>query len=155
MPLPLAACAALALVLSPLAFGARPWARGAVAPAAASTESGAAAAPPVRVVEVPVVQERVVTQVVYVEKKERGRGRVVPSQAAGGESLAAGQPPARSVGAGHAEARHVEARADAPETEAPPADASAGYFTRVNMEDFQPANEVKVRILKRGSVDEK
>ena len=152
VPVPLAACAALALVLSPLAFGARPWARGAAAPAASEAAS---AAPSVRVVEVPVVQERVVTQVVYVEKKERGRGRVVPPQAAGGESLAANQPPARSVEAGHAGAGHVEARAEATEPEAPPADASAGYFTRVNMEDFQPANEVKVRILKRGSVDEK
>ncbi|HEX8352963.1 MAG TPA: hypothetical protein VF611_08695, partial [Pyrinomonadaceae bacterium] len=75
VPLPVAACAALALLLSPLAFGARPWVR------AAPQAAGAEAAPVVRVVEVPVVRERVVTRTVYVEKKERGESRGVTSQA--------------------------------------------------------------------------
>ena len=34
-------------------------------------------------------------------------------------------------------------------------DAHAGYFTRVDMNDFQPAGEVKLRIVSRGGVDEK
>src|SRR5688500_6966482 len=55
VPLPVAACAALALVLTPLAFGARAW----IKPTTPSAD--AASTPVVRVVEVPVIQERVVT----------------------------------------------------------------------------------------------
>jgi hypothetical protein len=135
VPLPIAACAALALVLTPLAFGARAWTK------STPPSSGAGAAPVVRVVEVPVVRERVVTRTVYVEKKERGGARGVSSRVPERESLAAVPP----------EARRVDARAQA----APPAGASAGAFTRVNMEDFQPAEEVKFRIVGRGSVNEK
>jgi hypothetical protein len=139
VPLPVAACAALALVLTPLAFGARAWTK------STPPSAGAEVAPTVRVVEVPVIQERVVTRTVYVEKKERGGARDVLSQTAERESLAA-EPAA---------ARRVEARTQAMPTAGADADASAGAFTRVNMENFQPADEVKFRILKRGSVDEK
>jgi hypothetical protein len=138
VPLPVAACAALALLLTPLAFGARPWTK------STPTPEGATAAPVVRVVEVPVIQERVVTRTVYVEKKERGGARGVSSQADARESLAA-EPTA---------ARRVDARAQSAASPSG-ADASAGAFTRVNMEDYQPANEVKFRILERGNVDKK
>jgi hypothetical protein len=138
VPLPVAACAALALLLTPLAFGARPWTKSTPPPA------DAAHAPSVRVVEVPVVQERVVTRVVYVNKNERGRGRGVSTQAAERESLAA-EPTA---------SRRVEATTQAA-APAAPADASAGAFTRVDMQDFKPAEEVKFRIVSRGGVDEK
>jgi hypothetical protein len=138
VPFPVAACAALALLLSPLALGARPWTK------STPTADGAEAAPVVRVVEVPVVQERVVTRTVYVEKKERGAARGVSSRDAGREALAA-EPAAVRVAA----TRQTE-----------PADsrgggASSGYFTGVDMNDFQPADEVKIRMLKRGSLDEK
>jgi hypothetical protein len=139
IPVPVAACAALALLLSPLAFGARPWTKS-TPPSDATTP-----APVVRVVEVPVVQERVVTRIVYVEKKERGGVRGVSSQADGRESLAA-----ETTAAGRNETRKPEDGRPAPST-----DASAGAFTRVNMKDFQPADEVKFRILERGSVNEK
>lgn len=142
VPLPVAACAVLALVLSPLAFGARPW-RKSAPPSVSASES--APAERVRVVEVPVIQERVVTRTVYVEKKERGRGRGVSSQ-----SDASARPETPEA----ASAQPPEARAPDEQTPAP-ADASAGYFSRVNMEDFQPADEVKIRVVKRGSVDEK
>ncbi len=137
VPLPVAACLALAFLLTPLALGARAWTKS--TPPAAAAE----VAPVVRIVEVPVIQERVVTRTVYVEKKERGGARGVLSQATARESLAAETPAAKLP----------DARAQA----APPAgaDASAGAFTRVNMEDFQPANEVKFRILERGNVDKK
>ena len=138
VPLPVAACAALALLLTPLAFGARPWTK------STPTPEGATAAPVVRIVEVPVIQERVVTRTVYVEKKERGGARGVSSQADARESLAA-EP---------TDARRVDARAQAAASTSG-ADASAGAFTRVNMEDYQPANEVKFRILERGNVDKK
>ena len=138
VPLPVAACAALALLLTPLAFGARPWTK------STPTPEGATAAPVVRIVEVPVIQERVVTRTVYVEKKERGGARGVSSQADARESLAA-EPSAE---------RRVDARAQSASSPSG-ADASAGAFTRVNMEDYQPANEVKFRILERGNVDKK
>jgi hypothetical protein len=139
VPLPVAACALLALLLSPLAFGARPWRRDApAAPAAAP------ATPAVQLVEVPVVHERVVTRTVYVEKKERGRGLGVSSQ-----SEAAASPEVGAATARRAEARVPEERQTAG------ADASAGFFTRVNMEDFQPTNEMKIRVVSRGSANEK
>jgi hypothetical protein len=138
VPLPVAACAVLALLLTPLAFGARSWTK------SMPTPEGATAAPVVRVVEVPVVQERVVTRTVYVEKKERGRERGVSSQADAGDSLAAEPNAARRVDS------HAQAASSPSGT-----DASAGAFTRVDMKDFQPAEEVKFRIVQRGSVDEK
>src|SRR5829696_8194277 len=67
VPLPVAACAALVLLGSLYVHGARSTVG--VEPSAARTEARPAAA---RVVEVPVVQERVVTRTVYVEKKGRG-----------------------------------------------------------------------------------
>ena len=142
VPVPVAACAALALLLTPLAFGARAWTKS--TPRAA----GAEVAPVVRVVEVPVVQERVVTRVVYVNKKERGRERGVSPQAAAPESPAPEPTDAPTA------ARRVEAQTEAA-APATPAEASAGAFTRVDMQDFQPAEEVKFRIVRRGGVDEK
>jgi hypothetical protein len=141
VPLPVAACAALALLLSPLAFGARPWRRAAPPPAAAE----AAPAERVRVVEVPVVRERVVTRTVYVDKKERAASRGVSSQADAGVRTEV--PEAASAKRAETLGRDAQTRA--------PSDASAGYFTRVNMEDFQPAGEVKIRVVSRGGVDEK
>ena len=136
VPLPVAACAALALTASLFALGARTQS---TRPAA-----GAESLPAVRVVEVPVVQERVVTRTVYVEKKERTYPRTAARRQAGREELAdGGAAVSRDAGS-----REPEAPAAAP-------DARGGYFTRVDMEDFQPADEVKFRIVKRGSSDEK
>jgi hypothetical protein len=133
VPLPVAACAALALLAALFALGARGLTSAAPAEAKAAAE--------LKVVEVPVIRERVVTQTVYVGKKERGAPRVAPSQTpardASRESLAQGA--ARKEPAGQPSGR----------------DSNAGYFTRVNMEDFQPAEELKMRIVKRGSTDER
>jgi hypothetical protein len=140
VPLPVAACAALVLLGSLYVLAARATASR-VEPSAARTEATPAA---VRLVEVPVVQERVVTRTVYVGKKERAAPRVVSTRAAGREELAV---------------RDDKNERDA---EAPPSpdpaqnpEAHAGYFTRVDMNDFQPAGEVKLRIVSRGGVDEK
>ena len=133
VPLPVAACAALALFVSLFALGAR--ARTGALPPASKTE-----APPtvLKVVEVPVVQERVVTRTVYVEKKQRGAARAASSQEPPGEALAS-EPEAKE----RAEPRAAE---QAKQT---------GYFTRVDMEDFQPADEMKIKIVRRGKADEK
>jgi hypothetical protein len=131
VPLPIAACAVFALLLSLCALGTR----GLTRPAPFVSKSAEPTA--VRVVEVPVVRERVVTRTVYVEKKERGAARGV-----------SGWTDVREAVAADAAERKQPLR---PPTQAAP----AGYFTRVDMADFQPANEVKIRIVKRGRADEK
>jgi hypothetical protein len=148
VPLPVAACAVVALLLSPLAFGARPWNK--YAPSSVSA-SETAPAERVRVIEVPVIQERVVTRTVYVEKKERGLVRGVSSQS---EATARPETPETASMKTSASAKPSDARARDEQTPASP-DASAGYFSRVNMEDFQPAGEMKIRVVRRESVDEK
>jgi hypothetical protein len=139
VPLPIAACALVALLLSLYALGARATAR--VEPAAAQAEAAPAA---VRIVEVPVVRERVVTQTVYVEKKERGAARVVSTHPDARASLA--QRDERVESAAETAQRPEDAQSPA---------THAGYYTRVDMNDFQPADEMKIRIVKRGGVDEK
>ena len=138
VPLPLAACAVAALV-SLLAFAAHTASRPARPEAAVGTQTANAgvAAPTVKVVEVPVVRERVVTRFVYVEKKGR-RGE------AGG---AGARPDAQRAAAG---GRGPKA-AGAP----PGAGGASSYFTRVDMEDFRPADEMKIRIVRKGKADEK
>ena len=140
VPLPVAACAAVVLLGSLYALGARATASR-VEPSAARVEAQPAA---VRVVEVPVVRERVVTRTVYVEKKGRG-----------GEQVAARRQPEREESARRNDKN--EGGAAAPEGPQPAQnpEAHAGYFTRVDMNDFQPAGEVKLRIVSRGGVDEK
>jgi hypothetical protein len=98
----------------------------------------------VRVVEVPVVQERIVKQIVYVEKKERGAARGVSTRADEREELARRDD-------------KNERGAATPQSQEPAQgqDTHAGYFTRVDMNDFQPAGEVKFRIVSRGRTDEK
>lgn len=139
VPLPVAACAAVLFLLSLYAFGAR--ATHSVAPSAAHREAA------VRIVEVPVVHERVVTQTVYVEKKERGAARIVSTRAGTRETLA------------EANKRNERDRKDVETVQSPApaqsAETHAGYYTRVDMNDFQPADELKFRIVKRGGVDEK
>ena len=133
VPLPLAACALVAL-LSLLAFAAHTATRPARAATAVASQTSNTTnvAPSVKVVEVPVVRERVVTRVVYVERKGRRDARGAGARP--GAALAA-------TGAGGLKA----AGADAP----------ASYFTRVDMEDFQPADEMKIRIVKKGRADER
>ncbi|MDT7806948.1 MAG: hypothetical protein QOJ70_761 [Acidobacteriota bacterium] len=138
VPLPLAACAALALLVSFFALGTRAWTRTAAAPPESSKTE--AAQPVVKVVEVPVVEERVVTRTVYVEKKERTGGRSVLSK-----------PDAAVLST----ASDTSAQTEAEQPRQAKQGTQAGYFTGVNMEDFQPADEVKIRIVKRGSTDEK
>ncbi|MET0625714.1 MAG: hypothetical protein ABW250_22455 [Pyrinomonadaceae bacterium] len=143
VPLPVAACAVVALLLSPLAFGARPWSKNAPSSVSASEN---ATAERVRVVEVPVIQERVVTRTVYVEKKERGRERGVSSQP---DASARPETPETASIKTSAAAKTSDTSARDEQTPSS-ADASAGFFSRVNMEDFQPADEVKIRVVKRG-----
>jgi hypothetical protein len=139
VPLPVAACAAVVLLGSLYVLAARATSR--IEPAAAQTEARPAA---VRVVEVPVVQERVVTRTVYVEKKVRGSLQTASRLQPEREELARRDD-------------KNERDAEAPQRQEPAQgqDTHAGYFTRVDMNDFQPAGEVKLRIVSRGGTDEK
>ena len=145
VPLPVAACAALALLVSAAAFVTRP--RPQPAPAAMASETSVPE-PAVRVVEVPVVRERVVTRTVYVDRRGRAGASERPERPAEREEMARGGMDSRGA-ASHGEEPQKQA------VPAPATEASGGYFTRVDMGDFQPADEVKIRILKRGGGDEK
>jgi hypothetical protein len=134
VPLPIAACAVFAFLLSIFALGTRAWTR------TAPPESKTLEPSVVKVVEVPVVHERVVTHTVYVEKKERGAGRGVSSRAEARDAV--------TVDATDVAVQKQSAHPAATGT-------PAGYFTRVDMGDFQPADDMKIRILKKGRADEK
>jgi hypothetical protein len=141
VPVPVAACAFVALLASLVAVAARTTTQTRVAAAEHSAiveTSGATTspAPVVQVVEVPVVRERVVTRVVYVEKKERARNDGVLEPSA---SSASG-------GANAEKRRAADSRDDA---------SATSFFTRVDMADFRPADEMKIRIVRKGGTDEK
>jgi hypothetical protein len=87
-------------------------------------------APP-QVIEVPVVQEKVVTRIVYIEKNERERNearRPNPTVQRNNPTLTA---------------RRSEEES-----------AQGGLFTHANLTDFQPADEMKIRVIKRSNPDE-
>ena len=142
MPLPVAACLGVALLGSLYVLGTR-----ASAPGRGPAVQSNVQTTPVRVVEVPVIQERVVTRTVYVEKKERGAARVVSTRAGAREELAQKDERVERDKSGAGQEQSPEP-VQSPETH-------AGYFTRVDMNDFQPADEMKIRIVKRGGTDEK
>jgi hypothetical protein len=86
----------------------------------------------VRFVEVPVVRDRLVTRVVYVEKKRTGER----------EARAA-------AAARRSEVNDAAAVADSkPEEE-------TGFFTRANLKGFQPADDMKFRVIKRNNPNDK
>jgi hypothetical protein len=125
VPLPIAGLAVVALIVASIMLALRP---------ARITLESPPVAPPLaatRVVEVPVTQERIVTRTVFVEKKERlirkkeQRGAIA----------------ARGVNAGDDSASRAKEQ--------------TGYFTRVNMTEFQPANEMKIKVIKGNRSDEK
>lgn len=130
VPLPLAACAVVALLASLVGVAARTSSSHAVQ----AEPQASSIAPVVRVVEVPVVQERVVTRVVYVEKNARVESRVVSDKSA-----------TAKLSAMSARASKSTVNAGEP----------ASFITRVDMADFRPADEVKIRVIKKGSMDEK
>jgi hypothetical protein len=127
LPIPVAAALVFGLIISSaLALSRTPVAQPGIAPAVPPVES-------VRVVEVPVVQEKTVTRIVYVERKralERAPRALLPVVARAPET------PASAI----ARSR--------PEEE-------TGFFTRANLKGFQPADEMKIRVLKRNNTNEK
>lgn len=127
VPVPVAAVAVLALLItSVLAL------RSSSKEAAPAPQSQAATvAPQPKVIEVPVYRDRVVTRTVYVEKRAAERvdaRRKSPTLPQSDATLTASNNETAS--------------------------AQGGFFTRANLTDFQPSNEMKIRIVKRNNSDE-
>jgi hypothetical protein len=127
VPVPVAAALVVGLIVSSaLAFRRVPAGQTSLAPSSPSTAS-------VRIVEIPVAQEKIVTRVVYVEKKqsaERVQRQLLPAVAGTNETT-------DSTIAGH-------------KTE-----EETGFFTRANLKGFQPADDMKIRVLKRNNTNDK
>ena len=123
VPAPAAVAIALALLVSSV-LALRPRAT-AAAPSPAPGAQTVTATQPLPTLPVPVVTERIVTRVVYVEKRRRERLDGRPSAPLAG----------RSEGA-LASGRDKES-------------GQGGLFKRANLTDFQPSNELKIRVIKK------
>lgn len=127
VPVPIAAALLIALVVSSaLALMRAPVQQTSPALSSPSTAS-------VRILEVPVAQEKIVTRVVYVERKqtaERSARQLLPAVASTNATT-------DSTVAGH-------------KTE-----EETGFFTRANLKGFQPADDMKIRVLKRNTTNDK
>ena len=133
VPAPIAGLAAVALLFVSAALLMRPPIISLGAPHAALPPAEVT-----RIVEVPVAQEqRVVTRIVYVEKK---KGQATDAASADERQRLAAGPERAPVRPGQRRK---------------PEGTGTGYFTRVDMAEFQPADEMKIRIIKRGNGDEK
>ena len=125
VPAPLAAAGVLLLVAVSV-FALSLVARSAPEPVvlAAPDSSQGAAAPQIKFIEVPIVEEKIVTQTIYVPRRNNS-----------GEAITARRPSAREnlAGAGRQNSTAPEAAAAAP---------------RANLSGFKPAGEVNLRIIK-------
>lgn len=124
VPAPLAATAVLLLVaVSLLALSL--VARSAPEPVvlAAPHSSQGETAPQIKFIEVPIVQEKIVTQTIYVPRRNHNSGDATTRRALARENLAGVK----------------RQNAPAPEATAPP---------RANLSGFKPAGEVNLRIIK-------
>ncbi len=155
VPLPVAACAALALLAALFTLASRTQT---TAQSALTQSTNADVrtndAPAVKIVELPIERERVVTRIVYVEKNApRAEARQLSAQQPTSPRQRGTAPrDAVTQSNSNREAREVRTAFDSGSR---PADEPTSYFTRVDMADFQPADEMKIRIVKRGKADEK
>lgn len=127
VPAPVAAALVVALVISSaLALRSRPVAQTMLAPSSHTVES-------VRLVQVPFAQEKIVTRTIYVEKKrdeERALRPLLPTVASARDVLET------NIAGG----RHED---------------DTGFVTRANLKGFQPADDMKIRVLKRNNENDK
>lgn len=127
LPVPVAAVLALALLISSVV------ALRSLSPKVIQStlpELSATSAQP-KVVEVPVIQEKIVTRTVYVEKRGGARNDL-----------------RRQATVVDRDEESLTARNSDKENR------QANLFTRVNLTDFQPPDEMKIRIIKRSHSDE-
>jgi hypothetical protein len=160
VPLPVAACAALALLASLLTLAAHTQVPAQSAIKSTAVDVRTTDAPAVKIVELPVKRERVVTRYIYVEKnapRAEAQMLVANSQAGTTRQSASTRRGAAERGVAQSASNSEAARGTrtAVEPGAQSSDEPTSYFTRVDMADFQPADEMKIRIVKRGKTDEK
>ncbi|HEY0097815.1 MAG TPA: hypothetical protein VGB76_02575 [Pyrinomonadaceae bacterium] len=128
VPVPLAATAVLLLfAVSVLAFSLVARSASETVFVAAPAASQGEAAPQIKFIEVPVIQEKIVTQTIYVPRRNSGNQSAEAT-------TGARRTPARENLAGDR-----RQNAPAPEASAPP---------RANLSGFKPAGEVNLRIIK-------
>jgi hypothetical protein len=153
VPLPVAACAALALLASLFMLIARTQTPAQTAIKSTAADVRTTDAPAVKIVELPVERERVVTRIVYVERNARpteSKQLAMTQQSTSTERIGTTRGVVQSNSKSEGAARQT-----AIESSAQPSAEPTSYFTRVDMADFQPADEMKIRIVKRGKTDEK
>jgi hypothetical protein len=154
VPLPAAACAAVALLASLFALAARATnnaepTRPSQVLSAAEREGSSRSEPALKIVEVPVERERVVTRYVYIEHGARAAEarQLAEAQqsttARGGETTRAAQVASESRGPRPLTGSGAQATSE-----------PASYYTRVDMADFEP-DDMKIRIVSRGKTNEK
>ncbi|MCA1636479.1 MAG: hypothetical protein LC802_23015 [Acidobacteria bacterium] len=128
LPAPVVACAVVALMACGVMLAAR-------APRLSLDAPAAVPAPPeLKIVEAPAQTERVVTRIVYVERE-----RPADSDTRHERRARAGQLAGRGRAAG------ASASTD---------ESGTSYFTRVDMGEFQPPDEMKIRVIRKGRTDE-
>jgi len=161
VPLPVAACAVLALLASLFALYSRTPLSAQTLTKSNATDVRTNAEPSIKIVELPVERERVVTRYVYVE---RNAPRAETEQLAATQQTLTTQQstqPGRKMTARDALAQSSPNREEtravqrAVDSSAQSTAEPTSYYTRVDMADFQPADEMKIRIVKRGKTDEK
>jgi hypothetical protein len=161
VPLPVAACAVVALLASLFALAARTQTPAQVTAQSTSADVRTTDAPAVKIVELPVERERVVTRIVYVGKnapRAEAQGLAANEQS---DATRQSTPTRRNLTATRAAfAQSDSNREDAAQNRAVDSGAQSNaeptsYFTRVDMADFQPAEKMELRIVKRGKTDEK
>jgi hypothetical protein len=130
LPLPVPVAAVIAIMLLTSTVIALRQAKVEVIQAEPQTLSATKTIP--EIIEVPVIREKVVMRTVYVEKRENKNVRALPQATVAPRdeySLTARNSLRESV--------------------------QGNLFTHVNATDFQPPDEIKIRIIKRGNTDEK
>jgi hypothetical protein len=162
VPLPVAACAVVALLASVFALFARTQTPAPAAAQSTTADVRTTDPAPAKIVELPVERERVVTRFVYVE---RNAPRAESQRLAANEQTETTRT-STSTQRGEAAARDALAQSGPSREDAggvrTAIDSGAqstaeptSYFTRVDMADFQPAEKMELRIVKRGKADEK
>lgn len=161
VPLPVAACAVLALLASLFALAARTQTPARTATQSTTSDVRTNDAAPVKIVELPVERERVVTRYIYVEKSATRAEAQRPMADEQTETTRQSTPTRRSATtvrdalAQTGSSREGVARRQALDSGAQSTAEPTSYFTRVDMADFQPAEKMELRLVKRGKTDEK
>ena len=99
----------------------------------------------VKIIEVPVVKEHIVTKVVYVEQQKisSSKKQTKPTGSA------------QTITSNNVKFNNVKQKLVAPGLEMRDVLAENGYFTRTDLTNLQPASEPKIRIIREEKTNEK